>query len=145
MTFNSQEEYLQACNKIIDERHKEAKWVISKTDTEERAWILKNTETSEWTFINIGDTLEIITIEESFDIKANYKGSIKTTVVDLSNKEMIRVRLPNTKGHLICENDKVFSILKPLTYEKETYNGSNLAIGIVCLLVLMILMAIVLI
>ena len=145
MTFESQEEYLRACKKIIDERQKEAKWVITKSDTEERAWILKNIETEEWTFISVGDTLEIITIEECFDIKANYKGSVKTTVVDLSNKDMIRVRLPNTNGHMLCENDIVFSVSKPLIFEKESYRASNLTVGIVCTLILIILLGLVLI
>lgn len=144
MKFETNEEFREACQKVIDIRHNEAKWFITKLDNEERSWILKNSETEEWTFIEIGDILEIITIEESFNqVDASYQGSIKTTVVDLSNKDMVRVRLPNTKGHLLCEGDKVFSVGKTLSLQEGGANVTNLTIIVTCMLVIAILLGII--
>jgi len=65
----------------------------------------------------IGDAIEHIELEQSFTFKNEYKGTIRSTVVEI-NPKYVKLMTPDGFGYLITEGCKVFTIIKPI-YEKE--------------------------
>jgi hypothetical protein len=65
----------------------------------------------------VGDAIDHIELEQSFSFDNVYKGTIRSTIVEISPK-YIKVATPEKFSYLITEGTKVFTIFKPL-YEKE--------------------------
>lgn len=67
--------------------------------------------------LSIGDAIDHIELEQSFSFKNEYKGTIRSTVIEITPK-YVKVMTPEQYGYLITEGCKAFTIIKPL-YEKE--------------------------
>lgn len=65
----------------------------------------------------IGDAIDHIELEQSFTFDNVYKGTIRSTIVEISPK-YVKLATPEKFSYLIAEGAKVFTIIKPL-YEKE--------------------------
>lgn len=86
-----------------------------------------------------GDSLDIVEIEQCFDLKNNYRGTIRSTVTDLGPKH-IRLLTPEKFFYLMGEGNKVFGIYKPLIEQNHLISHkSQKIISIILLIIILIL------
>lgn len=89
--------------------------------------------------ICLGDSLDIVEIEQCFDLKNNYRGTIRTIVADLGPKQ-IRLLTPEKNYYLMGEGNKIFGIYKPLTEPSHLSSAKSLKLlSIVLLMIIVIL------
>jgi len=125
------EERQAAQEKMISQFDAE-KCISIQKDLEEKyaLYILKKelVPFTRWYFENIkdstiqidlcnGDSIEHIELEQSFSFTNEYKGTIRSTITEISPK-YIKLATPEKFNYLMTEGAKVMTIIKPL-YEKE--------------------------
>lgn len=110
---------IEKCKDIketIENEH--AKYVLKKQIVPYTKWYLEDVQNVNNTIeLCIGDQIEHVDLEQSFSIKNEYKGTIRSTVMEMGPK-YIKISTPEPFNLLIGENHKIFAINKPL-YEKE--------------------------
>lgn len=100
----------------LEETH--ALYVLKKEIVPFTRWYFENIKDSTIQIdLCIGDAIEHIELEQSFTFKNEYKGTIRSTVVEV-NPKYVKLMTPDGFGYLITEGCKVFTIIKPI-YEKE--------------------------
>ena len=104
----------EKCKRIknhIEGEH--APYILSKDIVPVTRWFLKNIKTDIEYDLSIGDQLEYVDLEQSFDYKNNYKGSIRATIVDLEPKHL-KVATPQKTFYLMGTGTKILGYHKPL-------------------------------
>lgn len=105
-----------AIQKDLEDKY--ALYVLKKELVPFTRWYFENIKDSTIQIeINNGDSIEHIELEQSFSFTNEYKGTIRSTVTEISPK-YIKLATPEKFSYLITEGAKVFTIVKPL-YEKE--------------------------
>lgn len=95
-----------------------ALYVLKKEIIPYTRWYFENIKDSTIQIdLNIGDAIDHIELEQSFTFDNVYKGTIRSTVVEISPK-YVKLATPEKFSYLITEGAKVFTIIKPI-YEKE--------------------------
>lgn len=95
-----------------------ALYVLKKQIIPYTQWYFENIKDSTILIdLAIGDAIDHIELEQSFSFTNEYKGTIRSTIVEISPK-YIKVATPEKFNYLMTEGAKVMTIIKPL-YEKE--------------------------
>lgn len=102
-------------NHLEDEN---ALYVLKKEIIPFTRWYFENIKDSTIQIeLCIGDAIDHIELEQSFTFNNEYKGTIRSTVIEITPK-YVKLMTPEQYGYLITEGCKVFTIIKPI-YEKE--------------------------
>lgn len=100
----------------LEETH--ALYVLRKEIIPFTRWYFENIKDSTIQIdLVIGDSIEHIELEQSFSFKNEYKGTIRSTIIEIS-PSYIKLMTPDRTNYLITEGCKAFTIIKPI-YEKE--------------------------
>lgn len=144
----TQEQELQTANiefcKGIKKSNEDnyAKYVLKKEIVPITRWYVENIETKNQINLDLGDRLEHIELEQSFDFKNNYVGTIRSIVVELGPKH-IKLATPEKYFYLMGENNKIFEIYKPLSKFENHLMSQKIqkitAIGILLFILILII------
>lgn len=124
--------------KITNERLY-AKYTLKKDIVPVTRWYLVDQENKQIN-IDVGDRIDYIDLEQSFDFKNNYLGTIRGIVADLEPK-YLKLATPEKYYYLMGENNKIFGIYKPLDSSEtnEIKNLPNQTYTIIFISILLIL------
>lgn len=143
--FKSVDDYLNCCKPIRKKLEEDAifeiqRWKDPNSPYGLRPWVIKNLKNSEFTVLNPGDTVEIITFGDSFDKDGNFLHTQKCAVINTFDNRYLKLKLPKEMDntYLASEGTKVFSFYKPLTGE-VSYRKSNIIIISLLLLISILL------
>lgn len=110
------EKKCKAHQKDLEEKY--AKYILKKEVVPVTRWYFEDIKDSTIQIeLKVGDAIQHIELEQSFSFDNVYKGSIQSTIVELSPK-YVKVATPEKYYYLITEGAKVFSVFSPL-YDKE--------------------------
>lgn len=90
-----------------------AKFVLKKQMLPITKWYLENLKDGSTIDVEVGDQIELIDLEQSFEVNSSYKGSTRNTVLEIGPK-FVRLLTPDSLALLISENSKILGINKPL-------------------------------
>lgn len=116
-----------------------AKYTLKKEIIPITRWYLEDKDGNQINLC-IGDQIEYIDLEQSFDFKNNYVGTIRGVIADLEPK-YIKLATPIKYYYLMGEGNKVFEIYRPLIENSDFQQSSKVqrTVSIVILLFILLL------
>lgn len=139
---------LETCKEIKKSTENEhAKYTLRKDTIPVTRWYLQDKEGNEIN-LDIGDGLDVIELEQCFDLQNNYLGTIRATVAELEPKN-IKLSTPGKFFYLIGVGHKVFDFHKLQDEKVEVHQNTESfsfwkIVGIILLVLILISCGIVL-
>lgn len=90
-----------------------AQFVLKKQILPVTKWYLENLKDSSTIDVEVGNQIELIDLEQSFELDSSYKGSTRNTVLEIEPK-FVKLRTPASSNLLISEGSKILGFNKPI-------------------------------